>query len=65
MPQPLLGVREAIRIALDAEARSTSRASWSAAGPVPGDPDWAGGNVFEDSRERRDCRDAGARSSPC
>ena len=56
MPQPLLGVREAIRIALDAEARSDVESTWSSAGPVPGDPDWAGGDVFEDSRERRDRR---------
>ena len=50
MPQPLLGVRDAIRIALDAEARFDVESSWSTAGPVPGDPDWAGGDVFEDSR---------------
>ena len=52
MPQPLLGVRESIRVALDAEARSDVESTWSAAGPVPGDPDWAGGDLFEDSRER-------------
>lgn len=51
MPQQLLGVRESIRIALDAEARSDVESTWSAAGPVPGDPDWAGGDVFKDSRE--------------
>lgn len=51
MPQPLLGVRESIGIALDAEARSDIESSWTAAGPVPGDPDWAGGTVFSDSRE--------------
>ena len=51
MPQPLLGVRESIRIALDAEARSDVESTWSAAGPVSGDPDWAGGDVFKDSRE--------------
>lgn len=50
MPQPLLTTREAIAIALDAEARSDVESSWSTAGPVPGDPDWAGGAVFEDSR---------------
>ncbi|MBA3296405.1 MAG: SDR family oxidoreductase, partial [Acidobacteria bacterium] len=50
MPQQLLGVRESIRIALDAEARSDVESTWSAAGPVPGDPDWAGGDVFKDSR---------------
>jgi uncharacterized protein YndB with AHSA1/START domain len=51
MPQRLLGVRESIRLALDAEARSDVESTWAAAGPVPGDPDWAGGDVFEDSRE--------------
>lgn len=50
MPQPLLSIEEAIRIALDAEARFDVESSWSTAGPVPGDPDWAGGDVFEDSR---------------
>jgi uncharacterized protein YbjT (DUF2867 family) len=51
MPQKLLGARESIRIALDAEARSDVESTWSSAGPVPGDPDWAGGDVFIDSRE--------------
>jgi hypothetical protein len=50
MPQTLLGARESIRIALDAEARSDVESTWSSAGPVPGDPDWAGGDVFTDSR---------------
>ena len=51
MPQELLGVNDAIRSALDAEARFDVESSWSAAGPMPGDPGWAGGDVFEDSRE--------------
>lgn len=50
MPQRLRGVREAIRAALDAEARSDVESTWAAAGPVPGDPNWAGGDVFHDSR---------------
>ena len=33
MPHPLLSVREAIRIALDAEARFDVESSWSTAGP--------------------------------
>lgn len=33
------------------ETRSVETA-WSDAGPVPGDPDWSGGTVFEDRRER-------------
>jgi uncharacterized protein YbjT (DUF2867 family) len=52
MPQPLLGVREAITIALAMEAKSDVESTWSSAGPIPGDPDWAGGDVFEDARER-------------
>ena len=71
MPQTLLGARESIRIALDAEARSDVESTWSSAGPVPGDPDWAGGDVFTDSREhtrgrhsRRRVRRAGAARRP-
>jgi uncharacterized protein YbjT (DUF2867 family) len=52
MPQPLLGVKAAIELALAAEARADVESTWTAAGPVPGDPDWAGGKVFEDRRER-------------
>lgn len=51
MPRRLQSVIESIRVALDAEARSDVESTWSAAGPMPGDPDWAGGDVFVDSRE--------------
>lgn len=51
IPQELLGVREAIRAALTSIATRHVETSWSMAGPVPGDPDWAGGKVFRDSRE--------------
>ena len=50
MPQELLTVREAIRAALDRVAHEDVPTSWSMAGPVPGDPDWAGGTVFTDRR---------------
>jgi uncharacterized protein YbjT (DUF2867 family)/uncharacterized protein YndB with AHSA1/START domain len=50
MPQELLGVREAIRAALDRVAHDDVETSWSMAGPIPGDPDWAGGTVFTDRR---------------
>jgi uncharacterized protein YbjT (DUF2867 family)/uncharacterized protein YndB with AHSA1/START domain len=50
MPQTLLTVREAIRAALDRVAHEDVPTSWSMAGPVPGDPDWAGGTVFTDCR---------------
>jgi hypothetical protein len=52
MPQPLLSVQESIDLALAAEARSDIESTWTAAGPIAGDPDWAGGKVFEDRRVR-------------
>lgn len=51
IPQELLGVREAIRAALSRMAEHTVETSWTMAGPIPGDPDWAGGSVFRDVRE--------------
>jgi uncharacterized protein YbjT (DUF2867 family) len=51
MPQRLLGVREAIEEALEARQADAVETAWSDAGPVPGDPDWAGGKVFVDRRE--------------
>jgi uncharacterized protein YbjT (DUF2867 family) len=51
MPQRLLGVREAIRVALEQVAHREVETGWSDAGPIPGDPDWSGGTVFVDRRE--------------
>ena len=51
MPQPLLSVRQAIREALAHDRANAIESSWSDAGPIPGDPDWAGGRVFVDRRE--------------
>lgn len=51
MPQRLLGVREAIRVALDEVEERDVETGWSDAGPIPGDPDWAGGTVFVDRRQ--------------
>jgi uncharacterized protein YbjT (DUF2867 family) len=51
LPQTLLTVRQAIRAALDHVAQDEVETIWSMAGPVPGDPDWAGGTVFTDRRE--------------
>ena len=48
--QPLLTVRESIRSALESVAANAVETTWSMAGPIPGDPDWAGGTVFEDAR---------------
>lgn len=50
MPQSLLGVRESIQMALRKEDTRTVETVWSSAGPIPGDPDWAGGKVFVDQR---------------
>lgn len=51
IPQDLLSVREAIRAALNQIAEHRVETNWSMAGPIPGDPDWAGGKVFRDERE--------------
>ena len=50
MPHQALGVREAIhraKVKIDQHAVETH---WSVAGPIPGDPVWAGGTVFTDKR---------------
>lgn len=51
MPQDLLSVRTAIREAIRRVDTNAVETSWSAAGPIPGDPDWAGGDAFVDARE--------------
>lgn len=51
MPQQLLGVREAIDLALGKVEAGSVETVWSGAGPIPGDPDWAGGTTFVDRRE--------------
>lgn len=51
IPQQLLTVREAIRAAVSQTADHQVETSWSMAGPIPGDPDWAGGTVFRDDRK--------------
>jgi uncharacterized protein YbjT (DUF2867 family) len=53
MPQELLTVRGAIHAALLRVAHDDVETSWSMAGPIPGDPDWAGGTVFTDRRALR------------
>ena len=50
MPQRLLSVREAFEAALGAKWADGVETAWSDAGPVPGDPDWAGGRIFVDRR---------------
>lgn len=53
IPEELLSVREAIRAALNKMAEHDVETSWTMAGPIPGDPDWAGGTVFRDIRQIR------------
>ncbi|MEM1305766.1 MAG: DUF2867 domain-containing protein, partial [Planctomycetota bacterium] len=50
MPRKALTVREAIRYALAATESGRVETRWSVAGPIEGDPDWAGGKVFVDER---------------
>ncbi|QDU70539.1 SDR family oxidoreductase [Mucisphaera calidilacus] len=49
-PRQTIPPREAIERALDRTRSGQVMTTWSAAGVVPGDPDWAGGKVFEDTR---------------
>jgi uncharacterized protein YbjT (DUF2867 family) len=50
MPHEALGVREAIHRAKVKIDRHAVETHWSVAGPVPGDPVWAGGTIFTDKR---------------
>jgi uncharacterized protein YbjT (DUF2867 family) len=51
MPHDRLTVRRAIELAVGNTRSGTTETSWLDAGPVPGDPDWAGGRAaFEDRR---------------
>ncbi len=50
MPQRLLPAREAIARALGRLEAGEVATSWSDAGAMPGDPDWAGGTTFVDRR---------------
>lgn len=57
IPQQLLDCRRAIRLALDRMRQREVETAWSDSGPVPpaewamtGDPGWAGGTVYDDSR---------------
>lgn len=51
MPQKLLTMEEAIEAALGLQADGQVETAWSDAGPIPGDPDWAGGTTFHHSLE--------------
>jgi len=52
MPQRLLTVRESIEAAVQAVESKGVEPSWTDAGVMPGDPDWAGGTAFIDRRDR-------------
>jgi uncharacterized protein YbjT (DUF2867 family) len=52
MPHDRLSVRDAVSLAVGRMRAGAAETSWLDAGPVPGDPDWAGGRAaFEDRRE--------------
>lgn len=53
MPQRLLSAREAISAALGRTKGREVETFWCGAGAIPGDPDWAGGLVFNDARTAR------------
>jgi hypothetical protein len=53
IPHQPLSVRAAIRRAISRTLAGKVPTRWSAAGPIPGDPDWAGGKVFIDQRSIR------------
>lgn len=48
LPQELLSVRKSIDLAIENLKQSTVETKWTDAGPLPGDPNWSGGSVFED-----------------
>jgi hypothetical protein len=57
LPQELFDARKAIRLALDRLREHQVETSWTDSGKihpaewsVPGDPGWAGGSVYDDSR---------------
>ncbi|QDU07344.1 SDR family oxidoreductase [Gimesia aquarii] len=50
MPHQSLGVRESIHRAIAKTLEGKVPTRWSAAGPIPGDPNWAGGKVYVDQR---------------
>lgn len=60
LPQELFDARRAIRLAIDRIQQHQVETTWTDSGTVrpaewsfPGDPNWAGGNILEDSRQIR------------
>lgn len=52
LPGPCLTARESISRAVAVHRAGETPTSWSDAGPMPGDPTWAGGAEFRDERTR-------------
>jgi len=50
MPHECISVQRAIKLALGKTESGETETTWFDAGTLPGDPDWAGGKVFEDRR---------------
>ncbi len=50
MPHEPMSARDAIRKALARVNTNNVETRWSVAGPIAGDPNWAGGTVFSDAR---------------
>jgi uncharacterized protein YbjT (DUF2867 family) len=50
IPRQRIRVRDAIHLALQKIGANEVETAWSAAGVVPGDPDWAGGTSYTDER---------------
>lgn len=51
MPHRCRTIPEAMEASIRRYESGAVETAWSDAGPVPGDPDWSGGTVFEDQRE--------------
>lgn len=50
IPRQRIRIRDAIHLALQKTESNQVETAWSAAGVVPGDPDWAGGTSYVDER---------------
>ncbi|MDI9641701.1 SDR family oxidoreductase [Kamptonema cortianum] len=51
MPHTCLSVEQAIKLSLERLHSASVETTWSDAGTMKGDPDWAGGTVFIDKRQ--------------
>jgi hypothetical protein len=52
MPHQCRTIPESMDAAVARYESGTVESSWSDAGPIPGDPDWAGGTQFMDERDQ-------------